>query len=330
MTLCLVSRAFASSIAVTFAAIALGCTPSFHEGPLPGAPTNATYADVAGARVRYVDVGEGPAVVLLHGFASSLETWVTVIPALSKKHRVIALDLKGFGWTSRPEGDYSPAAQAKLVVALMDARGIETATVVAHSWGSSVALAMSMATPARVARLALYDAWVYEEQIPTFFQWSRAPGVGEALFSLFYGERADERMEAAFYDKQKWVTERLVEDVERALERPGTTAAALAATRGQKFAAVQDRYKTIQQPTLLLWGREDLVTTLAQGERLARDLPHAKLVVYPRCGHFPMLEASSASTADLTAFIDEIAATPAVVATPPRTEPQPTPTPEKP
>ena len=319
MKLCLV--ALAGGVA---AALTLGCSPSFHEGPLPGAPSNATYADIGGAHVRYTDVGEGPAVVLIHGFGASLDTWAAVVPALSKKHRVIALDLKGFGWTSRPEGDYSPAAQAKIVTALMDLRGVSSATLVAHSWGSSVALALTLAEPARVSRIALYDAWVYEEQIPSFFLWARAPGVGEALFSLFYGERADERMQHAFYDKEKWVTERLVEDVERTLDRPGATAAALAATRGQRYAEVQDRYKTIQQQTLLLWGREDLVTTLAMGERLARDLPHTRLVVYPKCGHFPMLEAASASTADLSAFVDE--APPSIRAEPPqatRAEPPP-------
>jgi pimeloyl-ACP methyl ester carboxylesterase len=327
--LCLVPYAISLSASLGFAAVAMGCAPSFYDGPLPGAPANATYANVGGAHVRYVDVGEGPAVVLIHGFAASLDTWATVIPALSKKHRVIAPDLKGFGFSSRPEGDYSPSAQAKLVTALMDSRGIENATVVAHSWGSSVALALSLASPARVTRLALYDAWVYEEQLPTFFLWSRTPVVGEALFSLFYGGRADERIEGAFYDKEKWVTERLVEDVERALDRPGTTAAALAATRGQRFAEVSEKYKTIKQPTLLLWGREDQVTTLGQGERLARDLPHAKLVVYPRCGHFPMLEASSASTADLTAFIDDVATAPAAAPAPSPT-PAPAPAPEKP
>src|SRR5438270_842045 len=115
-------------------------------------------------------------------------------------------------------------------------------------------------------------------------------------------------MRDAFYDQDKWVTERLVEDVERALERPGTAAAALAAARGQRFAEVQQRYKTIQQQALLLWGREDSVTTLSVGERLARDLPHARLVVYPKCGHFPMLEAANASTSDLLAFLGEVPA----------------------
>jgi pimeloyl-ACP methyl ester carboxylesterase len=280
-----------------------GCM-SFHAGAMPGEPKNATFAEVEGARVRYVDRGKGPAVVLIHGFASSLETWATVMPALEQRgFRVLAMDLKGFGWTDRPEGDYSPAAQAKLVFSLMDQRRIDRATFVAHSWGTSVALAAALAKPERVARMALYDAWVYEEQLPTFFHWARAPGVGEVLFGVWYKERPDEKMAMAFFDK-KYVSERLVEDVEAALDRPGTTAAALAAVRGQRYAEVETRYRTIRTPTLLLWGREDLVTTLRYGERLARDLPNARLVVYPHCGHFPMIEAAGASTHDLLTFLE--------------------------
>lgn len=286
------------------AALALGASGclSFHKGAMPGEPRDATYVEVEGARVRYTDQGEGPAVVLLHGFASSLETWATVAPVLEKKRRVVTLDLKGFGWTDRPEGDYSPAAQARLVFALLDARGVGEASVVAHSWGSSVALQMALDQPARVQKIALYDAWVYEEQLPTFFLWARADGLGEALFGAFYRERPDEKIAHAFFNP-RFVTQALVDDVERALDRPGTTAAALAAVRGQRFKDVQGRYRSIGQPTLLLWGREDEVTTLPFGERLAHDLPGARLVVYPRCGHFPMLEAAAASTAELTAFL---------------------------
>jgi pimeloyl-ACP methyl ester carboxylesterase len=286
------------------ASASLGCASlAFHQGAMPGEPAKATFAEIDGVRVRYEDRGEGPAVVLVHGFASSLENWITVTPTLAKKHRVLAMDLKGFGWTDRPEGDYSPPAQAKLVLDLMKARGIERADVVAHSWGSSIALQMAMMAPKRVNRLALYDAWVYEEQLPTFFLWARADGVGEFLFSTWYKERADDRIAFAFYDKEKWLTEPFVEAVDRALERPGTVAAALAATRGQRFAEWQDKYKTIPNESLLLWGREDEVTLLTYGERLQKDLPHAKLVVYPQCGHFPMLEQATASTADLDAFL---------------------------
>lgn len=295
------NRAFAMSLLLPFA----GCL-AFHEGPMPGEPKDATFAEVAGARVRYLDAGprDAPAVVLLHGFASSLDTWLPVLPALERGHRVLALDLKGFGWTDRPEGDYSPEAQAKLVLALMDARGIHRAAVVGHSWGASIALAMALAAPERVDRLVLYDGWMYEEQLPTFFHWSRAGGVGELLFALYYDQRPDEKMELAFYDR-RFVTEELVEAVEKALERPGTKAAALAAVRGQRFVELQTRYRTVVQPTLLLWGREDKVSPLAYGERLSKELPNARLVIFPQCGHFPMIEAQAPSTRELVDFLSE-------------------------
>ncbi len=309
------------------AALALpGCAPSFSERVPPGGPKDATYADIGGARLRFVDEGEGPPVVLIHGFASALDTWRGVMKELRKHHRVLAMDLKGFGWSSRPPGDYSPQAEAQLVLALMEQRNIHSAQVVAHSWGSSVALAMALAAPERVTKIALYDAWVYEEQLPTTFLWARASGVGEVLFDLFYSERADEKIARAFYDPKKYVTERFVDEVEKALDRPGTVAAALAAVRGQRFEDQQKRYHELRQPVLLLWGRDDEVTLLPFGERLARDLPHAHLVVYPQCGHFPMIEAAGTSTDDLIKFLDEPAPAPA----PPSQVAATTPTPAAP
>lgn len=296
---------------------------SFHQGALPGEPERARFAEVAGARVRYIDVGEGPAVVLIHGFASSLDVWPAVVEALEKKHRVIALDLKGFGWSDRPDGDYSPAAQAQLVIALLDRLGVKQAAFVGHSWGSSVVLTLALRAPERVTRIALYDAWVYEAQLPTAFLFSRADGVGEAIFGLFYDQRPDDKIELAFYDPTL-LSQELVDDVEEQLARPGTTAAALAAVRGQRYEEIEKRYKEIEKPVLLLWGREDRVTTLEYGERLSNELPNAKLVVYPQCGHFPMIEAKNPSTRELVKFLAELPpAPPAAPKAAPIPEPPP-------
>jgi pimeloyl-ACP methyl ester carboxylesterase len=283
------------------AAMTAGC-PRFHSGPIAGAPKDATFIEVDGVRLRYLDRGEGPAVVLIHGFGSSLDIWTDVVPALAKRHRVIAVDLKGFGWSSRPPGDYSPLAQAKLVLGVLDARGVDEFAVVGHSWGASVALAVALEARQRVTRIALYSAWIYEEQLPTFFLWARAGGVGELLFSLYYKERLEERVAHAYYDPAAIPQDR-IDAVEEMFDRPGTTAAALAAVRGQRFEGMQRRYRTIEAPALLLWGREDAITTLEFGERLAADLPRAKLVVVPRCGHIPMREAAETTTRALIAFL---------------------------
>ncbi len=303
----------------------VGCA-TFYQGPMPGEPANATFLQVEGARVRYVDTGKGPAVTLIHGFASALDTWNGVIPQLAKNHRVIALDLKGFGWTDRPPGDYSPRAEASLVWALLDARGVDKTAIVAHSWGSSVALAAVMLHPERVTRMALYDAWVYEEQLPTMFAWAREDAIGEILFSLFYKERPDEKLANAFYDKSL-VTEQFAEEVERAMDRPGTVAAALAAVRGQNYERMEKHYPSIKQPVLLLWGREDTVTTLEMGERLSHDLPNSRMIVYPLCGHLPMIEAASASNRDLVQFLSADLAPPAPSKASRAPAPGPAPTP---
>lgn len=306
-----------------------GCL-GFHAGPMPGEPAKDAYAalDVDGGKVRvhYVDVGEGPAVVLIHGFASSLVVWDDVIKVLAKNHRVIAMDLKGFGWTDRPEGDYSPPAQARIVKALLDARGVKTASVVGHSWGASVALAFALAEPTRVTKLALYSAWAFEDQLPTFVVWSRAALIGEALFRLFYTERPEDWIVRAYHDK-RYINYQLVTAVSEAMHRPGARAAGLAVVRGQRYAALEQRYRSIEQPTLIMWGREDRVSLVGFGKRLAAELPNAELIVYPDTGHFPMIESKQQSTTALVAFLDEpdpvVAPAPAPA---PPTAPAPPPT----
>ncbi|MBI2376024.1 MAG: alpha/beta hydrolase [Deltaproteobacteria bacterium] len=290
-----------------FAALAFvwveGCV-TFHEGHVEGAPADSRFITVEGARLRVAVTGEGPAIILIHGFASSLETWDLVRPFLSG-FRVVTLDLAGFGYSDRKDGDYySPRAEARLVRGVMEQLGIDSASIVAHSWGASIALALALESPERVERLALYDAWVYAEQLPSFFHWARLPGVGEALFGVFYDQLADERLTLGFY-RPETVPEELVEKVLASLERPGTFAAALAAARGQRFDDLEARYREIGVPVLLLWGREDRVSTVAVAERLAQDLRGARLIVYPRTGHFPMLEVPGASTRDLVAFLGE-------------------------
>lgn len=293
------------------AAIVLACAacPGYHAGPLPGAPADARFVDVDGVHVHVRDVGAGPAVVLVHGFGASMDLWRGVQDALAVDHRVIALDLKGFGWTSRPEGDYAPPAQATLVWHLLDQLGIDDVAIVGHSWGASVSLAMALAQPQRVRRIALYSAYVYEAQVPAFFRWARVDGVGEALFALYYRERAEDRAPLAYHD-ERFVTQTRVEHIEDELNRPGAVAAALATVRGQRYADVERRYATITAPTLLLWGDDDRVTPLRFGRRLAREMPHADLQVFADCGHIPMIEAANQTTRVLAAFLaaDRVAA----------------------
>lgn len=287
-------------IASALSLLLVGCL-SYHQGPMPGEP-DGTYVGIRDTRVRYTDQGEGPVVLLVHGFASALDVWQPVIPALESDFRIVALDLKGFGWTDRPEGDYSPQEQAQIIFGLMDELGVQDVSVVAHSFGAAVALAMVLDEPSRVTRLVLYDAFVYQDQLPNFFHWAQVDGVGETLFALYYDQRPDERMTLAFYDPE-WVTQAFVDDIEAALDRPGTHAAALATVRDMGLSEMETDLSSIDQPVLLLWGQDDIVTQIEYAERLQADLIHSDLRVFPRCGHFPMIEATDASNQALIEFL---------------------------
>ena len=296
---------------------ASGCV-TFDPGPVASAPEDARFLTLRDAAIHVVDEGprDAPAVVLIHGFASSSGVWAGLVGALARNHRVLALDLKGFGLSGRPEGspaDYAPEEQARIVLALMDAKSVHRAAIVAHSWGSSVALQVALQAPDRVRRIVLYDAWVYAEQLPTSFYWARADGVGEMIFGAFYDQRVEDKVALGFYDPEI-IPQALVDSVEEQLARPGTAAAALQAVRGMRYGEAQTRYHEITTPTLLLWGREDTVTPLEYAERLAAQLPDAELKVYPRCGHFPMIEAARPSSRALLAFLAADAAVPSVAA----------------
>jgi len=229
-------------------------------------------------------------VVFIHGFASSWVVWAGVMKAVSKRYRVVALDLPGFGYSDKREGDYSPEALADVVAGLMKKKGIQKAHVVAHSWGCSVALALALRHKERVRSLTLMSAWVFEGQMVPFLVWSRVPVLGEVLFTLFYRERVGDRYAMAFFEPERYTDFRTVGLIKKALRRPGAVRASLQAVRQMRFKKLQKRYSNIEIPTLLIWGKQDHVAKETFAHKLQRELSRSRLRVLHRCGHFPMIE----------------------------------------
>ncbi len=278
------------ALLILWCACVTGCV-SFQTGPSM-AIAQAERVELPGrGRLRVIDRNPTAeeAVLLVHGYGASSASWAPIVPALAKRYRVLAVDLPGFGKSDRRPGDYSPEALADVLAEVLDRKGIAKAHVLGHSWGSSVVLAFARRHPDRLAKLAVISGWVYDEQLLPIMRWARVRGVGEALYALFYRQMIGERLYLNFYDPSL-VTQETVEAVEDQMALEGAVAAALAAARGMRFADHEAEYKTIGDETLLVWGREDRVSRVAFGERLARDLPHAHLVVLPRCGHVPMWE----------------------------------------
>jgi pimeloyl-ACP methyl ester carboxylesterase len=144
------------------------------------------FADIDGIRIHYQEKGTGPPLVLIHGYTSLTYTWREVFEPLSKSFRVIAVDLKGFGFSSKPDGDYSRRAQAVLVAHLLDHLHIEKAWLCGNSMGGEVALNVALANPQHVAGLILIDSAGVEVPgrgtlAPAYLQ---IPVVGRLLIAL--------------------------------------------------------------------------------------------------------------------------------------------------
>lgn len=282
------------------------------QAPTPRGERVYDFETVEGVRLHVRDSGQGSGVtggaesthatLLVHGYASSLHTWDATFDALAKDGRVIAVDLLGFGLSDKVAADYSHHAHAGRLARLLDARGIKTVDVVAHSWGGSVALALALEHESRVRKVGLISAWVYEDQIPLFFRMSRMPMVGETLFALYYKEQPEARLESAFYDATT-VPETLIDVVVRRMDEPGVVAAAHATARGQVFYTEERDYKNMAKPTLLIWGEDDRTSGVEVGERLEAELPHADLHVMHHAAHFAHIERSHSVNRLLRAFL---------------------------
>jgi len=264
------------------------------------------FAEIDGVRIHYQDKGTGTPLVLIHGYTSSTYSWKDVFEPLSKTFRVIAVDLKGFGFSGKPDGDYTRRAQAVLVIHLLDHLNIGKAWLCGNSMGGEVALNAALANPQRVAGLILVDSGGVEVNgsgslAPGYLQ---LPVVGRVLIALAL--RSDklvrQGLEKSFYDRTKITGERVAAYYRPLQTRGGQLAALQARTQADEFPVEPDLDK-INLPTLILWGAQDALIPLAAGTKMSKLIKDSKLVIFDNCGHLPQEEMPARTVDELTQFI---------------------------
>jgi len=289
-------RAAAALLLLAAGLLAVLVVPETPPAP-PGAwwrraGVRARYEDVDGLRVRYVRRGRGPALVLLHGFASSIYTWADVIPRLAADHDVVALDLPGFGGSDvRPE--LTPSVYPATVLAVMDRLGIARATLAGNSLGGGVAVVLAARHPERVRRLVLLDTAGFSLD-PARRPWmlrllGTAPGA--AALERLPIKRISVRtaLRQVFYEQARVTPER-TEEYLAPLARPGSAAAMRSILAGSAQFGLPELVGEVRVPTLIVWGRQDRWIPVADAARFAAAIPRARLVVLEGCGHLPQEE----------------------------------------
>ena len=275
-------------------------------------PDFSRFIDVDGIRVHYQEAGhpDAPAIVLIHGFASSTLVWSKVFLRLAAKgFRVIALDMIGFGYSAKPKnGVYTIAGQAKLLVRLLDELGIPRAFFVGSSYGGAVAATCALDYADRVEKLVLVG--VVSNNRPLAFKLMRifsSPVVGEVVSPLLIGSRRLlRRRMKRLYDRHSWVLDERRVNARHLILRPaGAHRAIIRTVRGWDAERISSDAHLITQPTLLLWGESDLEIPLSDGERLHAEIPGSRLIVFLNCGHLPHEEYPEAFTDVVTGFCRE-------------------------
>jgi len=238
--------------------------------------------------------GTGPAVVLLHGFGSSIYTWKEVLPGLARTRTVVALDFPGFGESDQP-AELSFEVFPKVVRGLLDKLGVGPATVVGNSLGGAVATVLAAQSPERVDGLVLIDAAGFnlEESERPFILRLAATAPGAALFERLpvRGRLLRLGLRQVFHDPALVTRERFNEYLAPFL-RPGASASILSLLRSRTFrpALVAELAPKVKAPTLVLWGREDGWIPVEQADRFVAAIPGARKVVFDACGHLPQEE----------------------------------------
>ena len=267
-------------------------------------------ASVNGHRIAYLDEGQGPPLILLHGYGGSMWQWEYQQP-LTAKFRVITPDLIGSGLSDKPDIDYHPSALIETVRGLMDTLGLPTATLIGNSMGGGVAIGMALTYPERVQRLVLIDTLpdhVRERLVSPLMQRAvntRVPAWLARFGASLFGSRTMKAvLKEVVYD-HSLITPLVLDRSNRNRQREDMVGPLLSLRDSlplweQQFAP---RLTEIRQSTLILWGEQDRLFPPQVGRDLQGMIPQSRLIVIPEAGHIPQWEQPQAVNRHIMEFL---------------------------
>ena len=255
------------------------------------------YVTVHGHRRAYVRMGSGPVVLLLHGLACDHTTWNPVMESLARHYTVIAPDLLGHGGSDKPRADYSVGGYANGMRDLLTVLGIDSATVVGHSFGGGVAMQFGYQYPERTERLVLVGSGGLGPEVTPAIRAITTPGFHQVMGVLSVpGLRhltttAMRMLSRTGVSQLRDLDE--VADIYDSFKDPRTRAAirhvvrAVVDWKGQIVTMSDRAYLTDAMPMCVVWGADDLVIPVDHASNASALAPTARVEIIPNAGHFP-------------------------------------------
>ena len=257
-------------------------------------------AMLSGHEFWYLDSGDGPAVMFIHGLTSSHRNWVHLIQKLDTDHRVVAPDLFGHGASDKLMGDYSLGAHAATLRDLLDRLDIDQVTLVGHSFGGGIAMQFCYLFPERVERLVLVASGGLGRSVSPLLRAATLPGAG-VLLPLIASGWVRGRAEAAgrILSSTGWRASSDTTEIWRgftSLADADSRRAFLATTRsvidpgGQTVSAHDHLPLSIEIPTLVVWGTRDRMIPAWHATTAHQVIADSRVVLFEGAGHFPHLD----------------------------------------
>ncbi len=238
---------------------------------------------------HYIRKGNGKPLVLIHGIFSSSFAWHKNIDELSKHFDVIAVDLKGYGYSDKlADGRYGREDIREFVIRFMDAIKVDRAILVGHSWGGGIAVDLALHHPERVEKLILIDSTGYPPKSSLIAWLLKLPGIGRFLLAASDRKTFENILKEKVFFNPGLVTKEEVEGWMRPYYVRGAAQAALE-LRNYHFDMAEE-IRNISQPTLIIWGKEDKALPVEMTERFGQDIKNAVVKIIPNCGHNPQEE----------------------------------------
>lgn len=266
------------------------------------------WVDAGGVRTRILEAGRGPnTVLLLHGVQGHLEVWMHNIARLAERHRVIAIDMFGHGFTGKPDFPYEIQNYIEHALAVLDALGVERATWMGSSLGGWVSARAAARHPGRIDKLVLVSPGGLTAD-PDVMAALRT--LGERAATLPGPESVRERLKYVIYDPAA-ITDELVESRLLIYSRPEYRAALkninilLDMSVRQRNLLTAEELGAIRAPTLIVWTDHDPTATLAKGREYHALIPGSSFVIIEHCSHVPSIERPEEFNRIVGRFLEE-------------------------
>ncbi len=255
--------------------------------------------------VHYETYGQGPPVVLLHGWLESWRLWQDTMEALGREHRIYALDFWGFGESGKKRESYSIDDFVFMVNEFMERLGIQRAPLVGHSMGGTVSLMFAMQYPERVSKVAVVGSPIIGSSLALTLKLAGYRPIAFVVYHLPWGLRLGLRLAAPLITRDRNWYEMIMRDLSRT-----TLESFLLSISSLRRTDLRPRLPELDIPIMGIYGERDIIVNPNQWQPLQQGAEEARIERFLGSGHFPMLDEPQRFLDTLRNFLVEAPSSP--------------------